>query len=154
MNSTLGFGGVADIASEMGFPRHTEDFGQTLAVYDTGSGPYLMVPFLGPSNPRDLVGRGVDTLIDPLTWANIPTEWSIGATATDIVDTRARNFSAIDELERTSLDYYATVRSLFWQRRKSEINNGRTPSDNQSSSSLLDELEREMNADPNMARAN
>lgn len=154
MNSTLGFGGVADIASDMGFPRHSEDFGQTLAVYDTGSGPYLMVPFLGPSNPRDLLGRGVDTVVDPLTWANIPTEWSIGATATDIVDGRARNFSAINELERTSLDYYATVRSLFWQRRKSEINNGRTSSDIEPGSSLLDDLERELNAEPNMARAN
>ena len=163
MNSSLGFGGVADIATDMGFPRHTEDFGQTLAVYDLDSGPYLMLPFFGPSNPRDVVGRGVDIVIDPLTWANIPTEWSLGATGTDVVDLRARNFDAINELERTSLDYYATVRSLFWQRRKDEINNGQVPSDEESTSpsasQLLDDLERELDTEPTetentLARAN
>lgn len=154
MNTLLGFGGAADLASEMGFPRHTEDFGQTLAVYDLGPGPYLMLPFFGPSNPRDILGRGVDIFLDPTSFVNIPIEFTAAIRAADVIDFRARNFNQIDELQRTSLDYYATLRSLFWQRRKDEINNGRTPSDDQSSSNDLLDLERELDAEQTMARAN
>ena len=65
MNSTVGLGGFFDPASKMGIPRHGEDFGQTLAVWGVGEGPYLMLPLLGPSNPRDAAGLAVDAVIDP-----------------------------------------------------------------------------------------
>lgn len=148
MNTTLGFGGVADIASEMGFPRHSEDFGQTLAVYGADSGPYLMLPFLGPSNPRDAAGFVVDIFLDPLTYFDIPFEYRAGEPGTDAVSLRARNFEAIDELQRTSLDYYAAVRSLFWQRRKDQIHNGRPPTENKSSMNTHDHAGTELGRTP------
>ena len=68
INTTLGVGGLFDVATEWGYARHSEDFGQTLAVWGVGEGPYLFLPFIGPSNPRDLAGFGADILLDPLTW--------------------------------------------------------------------------------------
>ena len=71
VNSTMGVGGLFDIASRIGLDYHDEDFGQTLAVAGVGEGPYLMLPLLGPSNPRDAVGRAVDMLFDPLTYVGM-----------------------------------------------------------------------------------
>src|SRR2546430_6583243 len=65
INSTLGIGGLVDIATRWGLPHHTEDFGQTLAVYGVGEGFYLFIPLLGPSNPPDLFGYAADFLFDP-----------------------------------------------------------------------------------------
>src|SRR5258706_7858300 len=67
VNSTLGLGGLVDVAKRGGYIRHSQDFGQTLAVYGVGEGPYLFVPLLGPGNPRDLVGCVADLAFDPLT---------------------------------------------------------------------------------------
>jgi phospholipid-binding lipoprotein MlaA len=103
--------------------RHTEDFGQTLAVYGVGSGPYIMVPFLGPSNPRDLAGFVVDFAFDPLTFI-APTDLSLARTATDLVSLREQNIETVDELERTSIDFYAATRTLSQQLRDNEIRNG------------------------------
>ncbi len=135
VNSTFGFLGAADLAQEMGMPRHTEDFGQTLGVYGVPEGPYLFLPALGPAPPRDLVGRVVDTAIDPTFWLNghIASDgqgvrWQyVGVTAgaVGILDARARNIEALDEIERTSIDFYATVRSLYRQSRNGAIRNGR-----------------------------
>ena len=122
-NSTFGLGGLIDVAADMGYPSHDEDFGQTLAVWGVGDGPYLMLPLFGPSNPRDAVGRIVDTLIDPLTWF-APTEVQYAQFATEAVNERAKNYDAIEDLKKTSLDFYAAVRSLYRQRRTDEINNG------------------------------
>ena len=69
VNTILGFGGIADVATDLGAPRHSEDFGQTAATYGVGSGPYLMLPFLGPSNVRDALGKVVDRFLDPLEYA-------------------------------------------------------------------------------------
>ena len=68
-NTTAGLGGLIDVADAIGIPPHTEDFGQTMAVWGFSEGPYLVLPLLGPSNPRDAVGRGVDVFFDPLTYA-------------------------------------------------------------------------------------
>jgi len=129
VNSTMGVGGLFDIASRMGLEYHDEDFGQTLAVHGVGEGPYLMLPLLGPSNPRDAVGRVVDMLFDPLTYIGIfaVDNIGLGAAVVDGVDTRARNLKTLDEIRKGSLDYYATIRSLYRQRRADEINNGKTP---------------------------
>lgn len=129
INSTIGIGGFIDVASMMDLKYHEEDFGQTLAVYGAGEGPYLHLPIIGPSNPRDVTGRLVDYALDPLTWVGYIYDVSYINTARaglDAIDTRARNLEAIDELKKGSVDFYATVRSLYRQRRNDLIKNGET----------------------------
>ncbi len=127
INSTIGVGGLVDVASMMDMKYHEEDFGQTLAVYGTGEGPYLHLPILGSGNPRDYSGRLVDYALDPLTWVgfayNVP-EINTARTGLETLDTRARNLEAIDELKRGSVDFYATARSLYRQQRNDLIRNG------------------------------
>ena len=128
INTTVGILGFNDSATDFGFEFHDEDFGQTLAVWRVPEGPYLMLPILGPSNPRDTVGRVVDFLIDPLNiWAkDAGEEWTMPMrTALEAVDFRALHYETIEDLENTSLDFYAAVRSLYRQRRMDEINNGK-----------------------------
>ena len=124
LNTTVGFGGMFDIATKLGVPYHTNDFGITLANWGVESGPYLMLPVLGPSNPRDVVGDVADGFGDPgniiagqhhRIWA------SIVRSAVSGIDERSRNIESLAEIERTSLDYYATIRSLARQRRAAQI---------------------------------
>lgn len=126
VNSTLGLGGIVDVAKDMGVPAHNEDFGQTLAGWGVREGPYLFIPVLGPSNPRDLAGFGVDLAANPLTWlgqgAAVTALSGVRAGAT-VVDTREGLLDAVDGVNRTSLDPYATFRSAFRQRRAAEIAN-------------------------------
>lgn len=126
INSTIGIGGLFDPATYMGYERHYEDFGQTLGVYGIGEGPYLFLPIFGPSPPRDLIGRGVDILMDPVTWVGGDDfeYFKYGATALRVLDLRERNIETINEIERTSIDYYAAVRSLYRQSRDGAIRNG------------------------------
>jgi phospholipid-binding lipoprotein MlaA len=128
INSTAGIFGLSDTAADLGIEFKNEDFGQTLAVWNMPEGPYLMLPVFGPSNPRDAIGRVVDFFIDPLNmWAkNSDENWTIPArTAVEAVDFRALHYDAIEDLEKSSLDFYATIRSLYRQRRTDEINNGK-----------------------------
>jgi phospholipid-binding lipoprotein MlaA len=127
INTTLGIGGFLDAASWFGLEYHNEDFGQTLAVWGSGEGIYLHLPLIGPTNPRDGTGRLVDYALDPLTWVGYVYNVSWINTARnglEGIDTRARNLEAIDELQRGSIDFYATVRSLYRQRRNDAIRNG------------------------------
>jgi phospholipid-binding lipoprotein MlaA len=130
INTTVGVLGFGDPATSMGIVRHGEDFGQTLSVWGSGEGPYLVLPVFGPSNPRDAVGKVVDTLTDPIyRYAQntdrgyIPRE----RFAAETVDFRSRNLEEIDDLQRTSIDYYAAVRSLYRQVRNDQIRNGALP---------------------------
>lgn len=126
VNSTLGLGGLVDLGAKLGTPGHDEDFGQTLAVWGVGEGPYLVLPFAGPSNPRDLVGMGGDIAMDPftyITWNN-STLYSMIRAGLGVIDLRARNVESLDQIERTSVDLYATTRSLYRQNRNAEIRNG------------------------------
>ena len=125
MNSAFGVAGINDFAGEVGIMAHDEDFGQTLAVAGVESGPYLMLPIFGPSNPRDGVGILVDLLLDPFHYVTSFT-FGLGRSGARAVDTRARRYDTINDLERTSLDFYAAVRSLHRQRRADEIRNGAT----------------------------
>ena len=123
-NTILGFGGLVDVGGMLGMPeRHTEDFGQTLAVYGVGSGPYIMLPLLGPSNPRDIAGTIVDFVFDPLTFI-VPTEIGLARRGVDVLSLRERNIETVDELERTSIDFYAATRTLSQQFRANQIRNG------------------------------
>lgn len=126
INSTLGIGGLIDMAGKMGIPGHSEDFGQTLGVYGAGEGPFLVLPLLGPAPPRDLAGKVVDYGFDPFTYARFDGYKTLGfaRAGMGILDLRARNIDTLDQIERTSLDVYATERSLYRQYRNSEIRNG------------------------------
>jgi phospholipid-binding lipoprotein MlaA len=125
INSALGLGGLLDIATQWGIPARTEDFGQTLGVYGVGEGSYLILPFLGPAPPRDLVGRIADFFMDPLFYIPLrsKTEWLTGRDFLEILDTRERNIDTINQIQQSSVDYYATVRNLYRQSRDAEIRN-------------------------------
>ena len=128
-NTLIGLGGIFDVLPNE--PKVEEDFGQTLAVWGAGEGPYLMLPFLGPSNPRDLTGYIVDAVADPFNyWANRNDQFWFPVTRTVLngVDVRSRNITTLDEIEAQSIDFYATIRSLYRQRRNDEIRNGKLPS--------------------------
>ena len=126
VNTTVGIGGLFDVADRWGYPRHREDFGQTLATFGFGEGPYLFIPLFGPANPRDLLGYGTDLFFQPLTYVQWGDEGYVPwiRYGVDFLDLRARNIETLDEIEQTSLDYYASVRSLYRQSRNNEINNG------------------------------
>lgn len=127
MNTTLGLGGLLDVASKAKMPPHTSDFGQTLAKYGVHEGPFLVLPIIGPEPPRDLVGDAVDLAMDPLTY--VPPGWSLGeriGTAVGLhvanpFETHARNIFLRQELEKDSLDPYATMRNTYRQVRAQEI---------------------------------
>ncbi len=129
INSTVGVAGIWDVATDWGYPYHTEDFGQTLAVHGVDEGPYLMIPILGPSNPRDASGRVVDIFLDPMTYFSSLTTLQYARAGLEGLDTRARNLTTLDEIRRGSVDYYATIRSLYRQYRDDEIRNGAPPED-------------------------
>ena len=114
---------MADTAATSGVPFRDEDFGQTLAVWGVGDGPYLVIPVLGPMHTRDGVGKFADSQISPLGQIdNTAFEWT--HRGLDAVDTRAGFLDTLDDLERTSLDYYAAIRSLYRQKRQDDIING------------------------------
>ncbi|MCX7354470.1 MAG: VacJ family lipoprotein [Alphaproteobacteria bacterium] len=123
VNTIMGMGGMFDVAGQYGLQRHEEDFGQTLAVWGFDEGPYIMLPIFGPSNIRDAIGLGVDAVADPLGWF-IGTPELFARAAVGGIDRRSEVIEPLDELERTSVDFYATIRSLYRQRRNDEINNG------------------------------
>jgi phospholipid-binding lipoprotein MlaA len=124
INTTIGFGGFFDVATKFGVPYHTNDLGITLATWGVDSGPFLMLPVLGPSNPRDFFGDIADGFGDPgnIVASDHQRLWAAivrGAVAG--IDERSRNIENLAEIERTSLDYYATIRSLARQRRAAQI---------------------------------
>jgi phospholipid-binding lipoprotein MlaA len=123
VNSTVGVAGIFDVASQLGLPPHKADFGQTLAVWGVGEGPFVELPLLGPSNARDTVGTAVDMALNPLTFVGgAPATYAGVATGSaNVVDTRSQHLHDLDELERNSLDYYATLRSVYRQHRDAEI---------------------------------
>lgn len=131
INTTVGVLGLFDPATGWGYPQHREDFGQTLATYGTPEGPYIFLPILGPSPPRDLAGFVVDSFFDPLTYVYWDGPYTVRVVRFVVngIDVRSRNLGTLDQIERTSVDYYATVRSLYRQSRANEIANGKTDSE-------------------------
>jgi phospholipid-binding lipoprotein MlaA len=128
INSTMGIFGLADVASELGIEDHDEDFGQTLAVYGIEEGFYLVLPIFGPSNPRDAIGKlFVDSYFDPLgQWLDNTDQDTVNyvMTGTSALDEYAGIVDELEQVKKTSVDYYAAVRSLYRQKRKAEIRNG------------------------------
>lgn len=129
INSLIGFGGVADPAGKLGIPYHHEDLGQTLAVWGAPSGPYLVLPFLGPSTLRDSIGLGIEGFFfQPLNYIRTGAAQNarLARTPVSIVAFREPLIEPLDDIERNSLDYYASSRSFYLQNRRNEILNGRS----------------------------
>jgi phospholipid-binding lipoprotein MlaA len=130
INSTAGIAGIADVAAVSGIERRPADFGQTLFVWGVPSGPYLILPILGPSNPRDAIGGAVDSYADPfMIVANTD---SIADLMTvrllvDGVDKRASVLELLDDLQKNSVDFYAQLRSVTQQHRDAELRHGVAP---------------------------
>ena len=125
-NTGFGALGLFDLASPGGIPYHEEDLGQTFAVWGVGEGPYLVLPILGPSNPRDVAGMAGEWVADPVDYAfwRAGTSWaSYGRGGLSGLDKREANLDTLDDIERTSVDFYSAVRSLYRQHRESEIKN-------------------------------
>jgi len=132
VNTGVGFFGFFDVGEKLGLERHSEDFGQTLAVWGVPDGPFVYVPLIGPSTVRDGAGFGIDAvLIDPMAWYNRSdkaeswVQWaSFGVSYISLKD---EFMDPLDELKRSSLDYYSALRSSYRQIRAKEIRNGAPP---------------------------
>jgi phospholipid-binding lipoprotein MlaA len=134
-NSTVGIGGLRDFAGEHGMKRENGDFGQTLYVWGAPEGPYLVLPILGPSNPRDAAGMTMDSYLDPFRYIlsrpdpdvlNLRNP-NVVRSVVDGIDKRAGVIDELDAIEKTSLDFYAQIRSLSRQNRAKELNHGVAP---------------------------
>ena len=132
INSTIGLFGLIDVASKMGLERHEEDFGQTLGVWGFDSGPYIMIPFLGPSNPRDLLSRPISSFLSG-TFAMEDDDVKFTLVGIDAIETRER---LLDAETLIIGDKYIFVKDAYIQSREYEINNGSTKDDE-----FLDDME-------------
>lgn len=131
INTTIGIGGLFDVASNMNLPRYGEDFGQTLGAWGVASGPYLVLPIIGPSSLRDSVGVVADWFTDPVTYVQDDTlRWSLRGL--DLVDTRADMLNASRVLDQAALDPYSFVRDAYLQKRRNEVYDGNPPEEEDS----------------------
>ena len=126
INTTVGIGGFVDVASKVGIPYHENDFGITFGKAGAAEGSYLMLPFAGPKPPRDLIGTGVDLAFDPFTYVRFPGDHTLMWTrmGMGILDARTSQLDAVETIERSSIDFYATTRNLYRQSRNAKINEG------------------------------
>ncbi|CAM2161599.1 phospholipid-binding lipoprotein MlaA [Burkholderia latens] len=124
INTVFGVGGLFDVATIAKLPKHTADFGITMGRYGMPSGPYLVLPLLGPSTLRDTAGLGVDYVGNPLTYVK-PDGLSWGLFGVNLVNTRANLLGAGDVLDAAALDKYSFVRNAYLQRRQMLIDNAR-----------------------------
>ncbi len=131
VNSTIGIVGINDVATRWKVQKQIGDFGQTLWTWGCPEGPYLVIPVFGPRNTRDGVGEGADTFFDPLHNFRDDIEYSSSISAFRIVvggiDQRERALDTLDEIQHESIDYYASLRSLYRQNRAAELRGGKTP---------------------------
>jgi len=127
INSTVGIGGLIDVATKVGIPYHDNDFGITLGKAGAQEGSYLVLPFTGPAPPRDLVGAAVDVAFDPLTYATFhgSDTWMVVRFGMGVLDSRTSQLDAVETIERSSIDFYATTRNLYRQSRNAKINEGK-----------------------------
>jgi len=131
LNSTLGIGGLIDVATGMTFEKHDEDFGQTFARWGFGNGPYFVLPLFGPSTIRDSFGLLADWQSDPLTYVR-PYVLRDSVTGLRFIDTRADLFSAEKVVEAGAIDKYAYLRDAYFQHRNYVIFDGMPPREEES----------------------
>ncbi len=128
INTTIGLGGIFDVASGWGWPNHDTDAGIAFALWGLPDGAFLFLPILGPSNPRDAVGFGTDIALDFTTWVgqgDVVKALSYARVFTTAVDARERVLDDLDRIKAQALDPYATLRSLSRQHRASQIEDAR-----------------------------
>lgn len=127
VNTTVGGAGLFDVAMDWNRPHHSADFGQTLGVWGVGPGPAVQLPFFGPSNVRDSVGKVAGIVTNPLSLVGGGAASAVNAASggVGVVDGRARLLPTTDDLEKSSLDYYATLRSVMAQRRARLVAEGK-----------------------------
>jgi len=125
VNSTIGIVGLFDVASKMGLPPHNEDFGQTLAVWGSGPGEYLVYPLIGPNGVRDTGGVVVSLLTNPLVYMASPVAIPLGIIS--VIDLRARNEGFTRFRDTAALDPYIFTRESYLQYRQFEIYDGKPP---------------------------
>ena len=125
INTTIGGLGFFDVAkNKFGLERSQEDFGQTLGTYGVGSGPYLVLPFIGPSTVRDAIGRVADGAMDPKTYLLSTVEVTAtdaGTVLTNAVNERSLNLELFESVDRYSLDMYSAVQDFYLQNRERQI---------------------------------
>lgn len=138
VNSTVGVLGFVDVASTIDIPRYREDFGQTFGVWGVPTGPYLVLPFLGPSSGRDAVGLLLDWQMAPVNWATDSAAVRYGLLGLWFVDQRADLLGVTRILEQAALDPYAFTREAYLQKRLNDVYDGNPPLDE-----FEEELERE-----------
>jgi phospholipid-binding lipoprotein MlaA len=127
VNTVYGIGGVIDVGTRVGLERHDEDFGQTLGVWGVGEGWFLMLPFFGPSDNRDLVGFAGDYFSSLTTYIPADYDWlDISLTAMKLVNERA-NLLPTDSLLNAQFDQYLFIRTAYLQRRQAQIYDGNPP---------------------------
>ncbi len=129
LNSTAGIGGILDVATDTGLPKHNEDFGQTLGRWGIGEGWYLMLPLFGPSTTRDAIGLLVDRPTNPTFWLDGDHDWlTWSISAVSAVNLRANLLDADNILEQ-QLDRYLFIRTAYLQQRQSSIYDGNPPAE-------------------------
>lgn len=124
VNSTIGVAGIFDVATGLGYPTHDSDFGMTLALWGVPEGPFLYLPIIGPTDPRDATGYGVDIALDPATWlaaSGVALDLNYARYGLELIDIRAGLLTDLDKVKEQALDPYATFRSLYRQHRHAEI---------------------------------
>jgi phospholipid-binding lipoprotein MlaA len=126
VNTTVGLLGFMDVASNVDLPRYNEDFGQTLGSWGVGPGPFIVLPFFGPSSGRDAVGEVVDWYTDPLTYVNDGNvAW--GLKGLRLIDRRSDLLAASRVFEQAALDPYAFIRDAYLQKRRFDVHDGNPP---------------------------
>ena len=144
INSTIGILGFFDPASYFGLEADYEDFGQTLAVWGVPTGPYIVLPFLGPSSPRDFTGLLSTSLIDPSYQVGNSTNRDLFRSyrmGVGVVNFRSENIEIFDDLQNNSIDYYAAVRSFYNQSRNSQVSDNLEVSPSINQDNLFNEFE-------------
>lgn len=151
LNTAAGMGGLFDVASKLDLPKNNEDLDQTLGVWGVPTGPYLVLPFMGPSSPRGVVGLGGNVVANPINWitpAAIP--WGTGVLFA--IDTRADLLSATKIADEASVDRYEFIRNAYFQQRNYLVHDGNPPMDEDLEKEMdleLEGLDKELNQEAN-----
>ncbi|WP_371822542.1 VacJ family lipoprotein [Methylococcus sp. EFPC2] len=135
VNTSLGIGGFVDVASAIDLPKHEEDLDQTLGYWGVPSGPYVVLPLIGPSTPRGAFGLAGDTAANPLNWIT-PGAIGFGTGTVKTVDFRADLLSATKIADEASVDRYEFIRNAYFQQRNYKIHDGNPP--------IEDDIEKQM----------
>ncbi|MGZ8215537.1 MAG: MlaA family lipoprotein, partial [Methylosarcina sp.] len=146
--TTVGVGGLFDVAKKINLPKHNEDFGQTLGFWGVPSGTYLVLPFFGPSSPRDTVGLVGDALLNPLTYVSVfggaaANAATTGSKILEVTDTRSDILSSEKVLDEAAVDRYDFIKNAYMQQREYLVHDGEPPENDIDDFSLEDDFSSE-----------